>query len=238
MSRHLVEALGKPGNIVRLSSRESRHLTKVLRLVDGDPLIVFDGNGREADALLVKHPTGGMAVRILKVRNLDAAANLRIHAACGLIRGDRLFRMVEKLTELNTYTIICFQSERSTRKISSTLFDRLEKTAISAAKQSGRCHLPKIHVAGSLSEALAMCPDSAIRLHFEIDAGNHLKDIHRDNHAIHDIFTVFGPEGGFSPKEIMELEKSESIDLGLGGNVLRTETAAVAGVSLLNFLFE
>ncbi len=238
MSRHIVDKIESPGQIIKLPPSESRHLVKVLRLNEGNLLTVFDRNGREAEAFLLKHPEGGYGVEISKVNAVENSCDKHIHMACALIRGDRFFRMIEKLTELDAATIICFESVRSTRKISPALIRRCDEIVISAVKQSGRRDFPNIHIAKGLRDALKFRPHDAFQLYFSPESETKVKDIDITQKKADDFFAVVGPEGGLDKSEIELLQNECFKALSLGKNTLRAETAAVAGLSALKFLFD
>jgi 16S rRNA (uracil1498-N3)-methyltransferase len=236
MSRHFAETIPAVGATLRLSPAEKRHMEKVLRLKDGDRIELFDGRGLVAVGRICAHPDGGSGVEITDLKSENGAlGESPVWIVCALARGERERFIVEKATELGVDRIIFFEAARSTRKVSENAVSKLQRFAREAAKQSTRTVLPEILVADSLVGAMAQIPESAHGYFFTQKAERSL-DIPSPIEK-RDVFTgLVGPEGGFTAEE-------EDLAIGrgfqpvsLGLNVLRTDTAALAGIVWLKIM--
>ncbi|WP_078082916.1 16S rRNA (uracil(1498)-N(3))-methyltransferase [Microbulbifer mangrovi] len=226
---------------VQLDEAASRHLVKVLRLGPGRPLVLFDGEGGEYSAELLE---AGKKTRVKlgDYSEEDRQSPLAITLAIGISRGDRFDWVIQKATELGVKDIQPLFTERCEVKLSG---DRLQKKlgqwqqiAISACEQSARNRVPEILSPMKLPQFL----DSA-----DSDTGAALKLVlhHRTEETLAQLeqqlgrprstLLLVGPEGGLSAEEIeLALERGFHA-LRLGPRVLRTETAPVAALSVLQF---
>ncbi|MCK7596569.1 16S rRNA (uracil(1498)-N(3))-methyltransferase [Microbulbifer sp. CAU 1566] len=224
---------------VQLDEAASRHLVKVLRLGPGRPLILFDGEGGEYAAELLE--SGKKArVSIGAFAEGDRQSPLAITLAIGISRGDRFDWVIQKATELGVSAIQPLFTERCEVKLSG---DRLQKKlgqwqqiAISACEQSARNRVPEILEPVKLTQYLALAKDaSALKLvlHHRTDASlaQLEQQLGRPNAAL----LLVGPEGGLSAEEIELAMQQGFHPLRLGPRVLRTETAPVAALSVLQF---
>lgn len=214
----------------------AHHASRVLRLREGDAVNVFDGKGIERSGVIArisgKHVTlGGMG----EVRR-EPASVLPITLAQAMCSSEKMDWVVQKATELGATRIQPVQTKRSIAKLSGDRADkRVEHwraVAISACEQCGRNTLPEISAPLSLPEWLAqaregaryiLLPDGAVSLH----------DQPRPEAAT----LLIGPEGGFEPDEIRLALDAGFQPVLLGPRVLRTETAALAGITALQTLW-
>ncbi|WGL15725.1 16S rRNA (uracil(1498)-N(3))-methyltransferase [Microbulbifer bruguierae] len=224
---------------VQLDEAASRHLVKVLRLGPGRPLILFDGEGGEYEAELLE--AGKKAsVKIGVFSADDRQSPLAITLAIGISRGDRFDWVIQKATELGVTAIQPLFTERCEVKLSG---ERLQKKlgqwlqiATSACEQCARNRVPKILEPMKLPQFLdqANAADGLkLVLHHRTDAT--LAELEQKSGRPDDALLLVGPEGGLSVEEI-ELAMAQGFHpLRLGPRVLRTETAPVAALSVLQF---
>lgn len=232
MSRHFVDQIPDEGQAIRLSKKEQRHIEKVLRLSAGEEIILFDGCGTEAQGRLVEHSNGGWEVLILGKKSVTQnRQGPRVWLFCALIKGERLEWIAEKLTELDTHSIIFFEADRSERKSRDSLIPRLRSHIESAGKQSGRSDLPHLYIKDSLTEALELIPHPSSRFFFSPEADNSISSV--VEYAEPDIIGLIGPEGGWSPAEHLIALSKEFVPVSLGPLILRTDTAALYAAAIL-----
>lgn len=225
-------------------SAEQHHLRQVLRLSPGATVIAFDGKGREAEAMLEAAPDDGLQLRMLDTTPIKATTSLTIILATAVIKGSRMDTLIEKATELGVSRIEPILTARTVVQLSPRDADRKRerwmRVAVSAAKQCGTATLPDIACPTPFSDWLAqqatnpsplllaaLAPDAlplACTAQALLDA---------DCPAIR--FAV-GPEGDFSAEEYAAARDQGARFVSLGPFVLRAETAAIYGASVLQAL--
>lgn len=226
---------------VELDESASRHLVKVLRLDTGHPLTLFDGCGGEYSAELIG--TGKRALaRTGEFHQQDRQSPLALTLAIGISRGDRFDWVVQKATELGVAKIQPLFTERCEVRLSG---ERQQKKlghwrqiAISACEQCERNLLPEIaeplklahYLQGSTQEPSAM---AKLVLHHRTELDLHQWQVERGKPD--SALLLVGPEGGLSKAEIDTALGQGFMPLRLGPRVMRTETAPIAALSVLQF---
>lgn len=242
MARFFVPKKKLRDNRGLIDGQELAHLKKVLRLVPGDYITVFDDSGWEHEAVVRRLSADQGEIEIIKSYEAGRESPLQITLGFGLTRGEKMDFVVEKATELGVQTMAPFTSAFSVpkfdaRKIAARTA-RWEKIALSATKQCGRTRVPEI---------LPLCEFETWVKH---DGGETLKllfwenEQHQSLHEAHEkysqkksVLLAIGPEGGFGAQEA-ELAKSHGFEpIQIGRRILRAETAAVAALSLVQFLW-
>lgn len=198
-----------------LDGDDAHHLTRVLRLRDGESVTASDGSGRWRRCRF----TESALVADGDIEVDDPPAGVTVLFALG--KGDKPETVVQKLTELGVSRVVPFVAERSVVKWDADKarrnVERLRKVAREAAMQSRQVFLPRIDdVQSSLHEAVSLVGDVAVA-----EPGG--PDLDRSVAAV-----AVGPEGGFTPDEL-----SGRRTVSLPGGILRAETAAVVAGALL-----
>ncbi|MCO1335497.1 16S rRNA (uracil(1498)-N(3))-methyltransferase [Microbulbifer sp. OS29] len=227
--------------VVELDDLASRHLVKVLRLGAGHPLTLFDGSGGEYRAELIE--AGKRArVNVGEFCPEDRQSPLALTLAIGISRGDRFDWVIQKATELGVGAIQPLFTERCEVKLSS---DRLQKKlghwrqiTISACEQCERNRVPEIAEPVKLAQYLqGSSQDSEAQaklvLHHRTELDLHQWQAERGKPT--SALLLVGPEGGLSQMEIDAALTQDFMPLRLGPRVMRTETAPVAALSVLQF---
>ncbi|MFV8783426.1 16S rRNA (uracil(1498)-N(3))-methyltransferase [Microbulbifer sp. SA54] len=223
---------------VQLDEAASRHLVKVLRLGPGRPLILFDGEGGEYSAELLE--AGKKArVSIGDFSADDRQSPLAITLAIGVSRGDRFDWVIQKATELGVQDIQPLFTERCEVKLSG---ERLQKKlgqwqqiAISACEQSARNRVPQILEPLKLPQFLDSAGRDSMNLVLHHRTEVTLQQLEDRCGRPQAALLLVGPEGGLSAEEIELALSCGFHPLRLGPRVLRTETAPVAALSVLQF---
>lgn len=214
---------------VVLSGDEHKHCTAVLRSKVGDVIHVFDGKGTKAKCQITKVTKSETICQILTKEKLSHSQFPSL-AICPTKNNARLEWCIEKATEIGTEDIYIFKSERSEKMF--TKVDRLQKIVISAAKQSGNLILPTIHILDNLPSLLA----TANHYTSKYIAHCNQASISLTEVPIHaDALILIGPEGDFTDDEIKLCEAQNFTSVHLGASRLRTETAAIVALTLMQF---
>jgi 16S rRNA (uracil1498-N3)-methyltransferase len=220
-------------NLCRLSEEESRHCAQVLRLKVGDMIQITNGKGSLFNASLTEVNHKSCMVSVISEIQHQVPTNFSLHMAVAPTKNmDRTEWFIEKAVELGIdeiTPIICARSER--REIKT---ERLKKVAVSAMKQSLKYQLPIINEAVPLKKHLEQNKAAQKFICF----GNANEDANLSGAKVsetHNIFLI-GPEGDFTEQEIATALDHGYQPLHLGKSRLRTETAALHVVSIVNFL--
>ena len=212
-----------------LNAEESNHAVKVLRHIKGDVLNILNGEGGKFKAEITEAHPKGCTMNILEYIE-DAKPAPNIHVAVALIKSrERMEWFVEKAVEIGANELSFFTSSHAEKKGLNE--ERMHKIAISALKQSGNTWLPRINPLVSLDKLInlpfegmkfiAWCPVAETEL---------LQDKHPGGK---DAMILIGPEGDFTEEEVTNSKKSGFVEVSLGHNRLRTETAAMVSLVYL-----
>lgn len=223
-----------PGDRRPLPGTERHHLRTVLRLADGAALVVSDGAGRWAPAIL--RPDG---VEIADEVHLDPPAAVPIEVVHGLPKGRKLDEVVRVLTELGIDRVAGVHADRSPVELRGAKADkaaaRWRAVARAAAGQSRRPHLPEVAAPGELTDEVARL-DGALGLLAHPGAEHGLGQVLRglDERPARVVVAV-GPESGWSDREVDLWRDHGGLVVHLGATVLRTEHAAAAIGAVVGF---
>lgn len=221
---------------IELDENASRHVGKVLRMQAGRELIIFNGKGGDYRATISDVSKKVIRVDVGEYSEEDKQSPLPIHLAIGISRGERFEYVLQKATELGVSRITPLFTERTEVKLSGP---RLEKKwqqwrqiLISSCEQCQRNRVPELAPAVQLEQWLP-----------EVDEMSRFVLHHRSDVALKDTSTpqsvalVIGPEGGLSDTEISSCMDQGFESLTLGPRVFRTETAPLAAISIMQFLW-
>jgi len=250
MRRFYIEIADRPlpaaGAVLTLDAEQSKHLRTVLRLEAGDELELTDGRGRLFTAELVGGGRRDCEVRITAVAEVAGeVAPPRLHLACAVVKGKRFEFALEKAVELGAHAITPLRTERGVIDPRDGKLDRWRGLLVAALKQSGRCHLPELRPLAELHELLAATVGEASfgaapvdlvgekPLTATVAAAQAARRRLEGQAAPPELLILIGPEGGWSARELQLFAARDVVPLRLGPHVLRTETAAVAGLAAL-----
>lgn len=221
---------------IDLDNQAAVHLLRVLRMTNGDSLRLFNGDGCEYQAELLVQSKKSASARIVSILKTDATMPLKLHLGQVISKGDRMDFTVQKATELGVSEITPLWSERcDVRRKADLMEKKLEhwrKVAISACEQSGRNTVPVIHSPMSLQDWLpAVNSDRRLLLH------PHNQRPLESAKKPESVTLLVGPEGGFSDLEVGLCQAQQFDGLLLGPRILRTETAALTAISVLQYVW-
>ncbi len=214
------------GRLVLLPEEERRH-ARARRMRTGARVRVIDGTGRIADGVVERLNGSALQVRIEEVRS-PGEAGFALTLLAPVLRFTRLSWLIEKATELGATRIVLVATSRAQGdrvEFASKDRARLERIAREASKQSERLSFPRIEGPVSFSEAVAS--GAASRLLLDPDGEAFPVSLPGESAAL-----WIGPEGGFSPDEILAAEIAGWKKARLPGGLLRAETAVLAALAL------
>ena len=222
----LVDSL-PAGSRYTLDGPEGHHAADVARLRVGEELLLGDGAGGTARAVVDAAGRGRLELSIVE-RRYRGPDDPRLVVAQGIAKGDRGELAVQAMTEAGVDEIVPWAAARSVAVWRDEKpLQRWRSTAREAAKQARRAWLPVVS-APSATAAVA----SRATFILDGDAPSRLSTV--DLPASGDIVLVVGPEGGIAPEELAAFRESGAVPVRLGETVLRTSTAGVAAVAVLS----
>lgn len=234
---HVPEPL-TPGHRHAIEGDAANHIMRVLRLRPGDPLTLFDGGGGEYDARVEGFRKGAVIVEVGDRSPTAVESPLSLTLAQGVSRGERMDWVVQKATELGVTRIIPIMTERSVVKLDAKQAERKrahwQGIAIAACEQSGRDRVPVIAVPLALADFLANMDGRVTRVLLSPAGSLRLADLPRPEGGV---TVLIGPEGGLAEAEQRAAFAAGFVAVRLGPRVLRTETAAMAALTLLQYQF-
>jgi 16S rRNA (uracil1498-N3)-methyltransferase len=239
MARFYVPHPQIENRILRIEGDEVKHIRKVLRLREGDEVFVFDGSGREYEGTIVEEGPFSVSILVRTIFSSEKESTLEIILAQSLLKGEKMDYLVQKATELGVKRIVPFISSRSVPLLEKSKRlerrRRWEKIAIEASKQCGRGVLPKIDPLQDYPQILETVPMESPKLILWEKGGEKLKEILKKSKRESRIFFIVGPEGGLSEEEVEEAKKGGFVPVTLGERILRSETASLCLVSILQY---
>lgn len=242
MSRFFVPKKNIQDNKGIVTGQELAHLRRALRLRAGDPVTLFDDEGWEHEGIIRACTEQAGEVEILKSYQPGRESPLEITLAQALGKGEKVDWVVEKATELGVRTIVPFLSSYTVAKLDGKKIERRQerwrKIALSAAKQSGRTRIPEILEVSDFRDLVRRPWPCELKLFFwEKESRQTLKQMKEEKTHLNSLLLMVGPEGGFSSDEASEAMRQGFRSVRLGTRILRTETAALAALSIAEFLW-
>jgi 16S rRNA (uracil1498-N3)-methyltransferase len=232
-----------PGATVALPPAASHHARRVLRLRPDDAIVLFDGQGREYQAVLVQLPGGDganasrSAARIVGGGAVDREACVAITLVQALSAQDKIDWLLEKCVELGVQRLVLAPAERSVVRLDAQRQERRlarwREIAVAACCQCGRNRVPQIALAATLGAALQLARDGGGAAWILDPAAAAGLAAGATGPGAGHVACAVGPEGGFTAAELAQAESLGYAPVRLGPRVLRTETAGLAAVTAL-----
>lgn len=234
MHHLIVDNLDPAVTGLAVEGEQARHAVRVRRMEPGEPLVLMDGAGRTAHAVVEDSDKNGpqqswrLLVKI--TQHLEhPRPSPAVHVLCPAPKGDLLETMIDQLSQVGAASWRPLETQRSEREPRQGKLDRLERITHESAKQSGRPWFMDLHDAVTFEQALelpgAVIADlsgsSPMRVITSFPAGALPGGIH----------VLVGPEGGFSDLERSKAIEAGLVPVGLGPHILRIGTAAVVAAS-------
>lgn len=224
------------GDLVPLSTTATQHVSIVLKMPVGAHITLFNGNNIEYDSIIHTVEKKKVLVQIMSSATIHRESPKPIHLAQAISKGERMELVVQKAVELGVTSITPILSERCVVKMDAERMNKKQTQwqaiAVSACEQCGRNQIPTIHLPTTLHTFLKACT-TPVKLILHPFATLSLRTMACDLSAT---TLLIGPEGGFSDTEITLSMAHGFQALRLGPRTLRTETAAISALSVLQAL--
>lgn len=235
LSRLYVTQSLNSDQVLELDDAASHYLGKVLRLEAGNEVVLFNGDGRQFLCAIEAVGKRAVSVRIGAASTPDSESPLQTVLGLGISRGERMDYAIQKSTELGVTHIVPLFTEHCEVKLQGERSDKRQQhwqqVAISACEQSGRVKVPTIAAPLPLARWLTTI-DSPLKLVLDHEESGRLSGERPESVAL-----LIGPEGGLSPAEIALAKQAGFSGIKLGNRVLRTETAPLVALSVLQYLW-
>ena len=226
------------GTDIILTGGAAAHLSKVLRVRVADSIIVFNGDGSDYRAQIISTAHNEVAITIGRSHEPRTESPITVILLQGICRNPRMDILIQKSTELGIREIRPIVCERSVVKIGEARKEKKlqhwEAIAISACEQSGRAQIPKIRSPDGLAAALEQLDTGTARLMLDPSGSDTLRTAVESRQAI---ALLIGPEGGLTDGEQAAATDAGFKQVRLGPRILRTETAPIAAISIIQYLF-
>ncbi len=237
MPRFFVDLPLSPGAKIELPPVPAHHAARVLRLVKGSEVVLFNGRGGEYPAVLEWVDKDGVTALCREWRDVERESPLDIRLAQGISSGERMDYTLQKAVEMGVTAIQPLAMRRSVVKLTSERAARRvehwQGIVMSACEQSGRNHLPPVARPLDVPQWLATAP-TGLKLFLSPKAELTLNRLPPPTGPV---WLVAGPEGGFEPDEAELITDFGFTPVRLGPRVLRTETAALAAFAAMQALW-
>ena len=222
---------------IALTEQAATHVRRVLRMKEGQRLLLFDGSNQIFNADIVLLNKKMLRVRLAECRNEDRESPLTLHLGQVISRSEKMAFSIQKSVELGVTTITPLFSERCGVQLSDERLlkkiQQWQQIAIAACEQCGRNRIPEIRMAIPVPDWCAE-QDNDLKLTLHPHARNSLYTLPESCHRAR---LLIGPEGGLSDNEIALASGCGFTDISLGPRTLRTETTALCAITALQLRF-
>ncbi len=220
-----------------LSRDLSHHISKVLRMQNADQIYLFNDSGNEYTGYITDTQRNSVNIRIISVTQPVVESPLKIHLGQVLGKGEKMDLVIQKATELGVSSITPLYSEHSVVKQvaerSENKLEHWQRIAVAASCQSWRTIVPTMHAPQKLSTWI-----TANNKQYKFILHPSANSISIQSLTVsNEVALLIGPEGGFSSAEVQLAIDHGFDDINLGPRILRTETAGVVAVAIMQALF-
>jgi 16S rRNA (uracil1498-N3)-methyltransferase len=234
LSRVYCESPLVAGTEVALPEAAANHVARVLRLRAGAPIVAFDGTGVDFRCEIVAVEGNRVRVRVGESTEGRRESPLAVTLVQAVSRGERMDLTLQKATELGVRAVAPVLSARSVVRLderqAAAKLRHWQAVVTSACEQCGRSVLPRVHAPLDFGRYLADSPRDVLRLVPSPGATESLAGL---ADAPSRVELLVGPEGGFEDAEIEAAARAGFKPVRLGPRVLRTETAGIVALALL-----
>jgi 16S rRNA (uracil1498-N3)-methyltransferase len=221
------------GALLTLGDTVYHHLVVVLRRIRGDAVTLFNGRGGEYAATIETVARRKLEVRVGALRDVNRESALPVTLAQAVSKGERMDFTIQKAVELGVTTIQPLLSDRVVVRLDAERWARKQEhwqaVATAAAEQSGRTVVPRVAPVIELRDWVTACPSESLRL--VLSPGAAQTPVRRA--ANQAVVLLVGPEGGFDDSELSLVDLVGFTGLALGPRVLRTETAGMVALAVI-----
>lgn len=241
MPRFFIDKKDITDKYITIKGEDAKHISKVLRMKEGETLTLCDGCGCDYEAQIKSIDKTSVEAYIVSQKDNETEPNIKITLFQALPKAGKMEYIIQKCTELGIYKIIPCIMDRCVVKLNSEgdaqkKTARYQSIAEGAAKQSGRGIVPIIEMPIRFDDAIKSFGEYDLAfVPYENEKDITLKDILQTHKGVKSIAFIIGPEGGISDEEIKKLLSLDIKTLTLGKRILRTETASTAVLSMINY---
>lgn len=236
MPRFFVDSV--EGDSVEINGEDARHIALSLRMKNGEHLVLCDGKGREADAVIREAFPESVVLDVIERKDSAAEPKTEVVLYQALPKFDKLEYIVQKSVELGVSKIVPVLTSRCIsrpdEKTMKKKLERLRKISDEAAKQSGRGKLPEVGEMLTFKNAVLKMCEAETPIFFFEHAEYPLREIMEKREG-GTISMMVGSEGGFSDEEAAFAAEHGVLIASLGPRILRCETAPVAALSAIMY---
>jgi 16S rRNA (uracil1498-N3)-methyltransferase len=241
LRRFFVEEILKSDKICAIKGSEAKHITKVLKMGRGERLIIMDGKGTRFLASI--ESASPKEVRVLLETPLPSPtpSPIRIILCQSLLKSRNMDLLIQKTSELGVDSVLPFSSERTVVRLTANSVAHKQRhwlqIAQSSAKQADRATPAEIGPPNSFEGLIAdwKGQDALKAILWEAEETQYLKDLLKMSSQASTFVGIVGPEGGFLQEEIDMAKGAGFMPVSLGNRVLRSETAAITLVALVQY---
>lgn len=245
MQRFFVEPhqIEEEAHCIHIQGSDVNHIKNVLRMKQGEELWISDQH-KEYHCSIEAYTEGEVLLHILYAQEPEYELPNRLYLFQGLPKADKMELIIQKAVELGAYAVVPVQTKRCVVKLDDKKAEkkvsRWQQISASAAKQSKRMLIPKVHPVMSFEQALELAKELDICLiPYELARGMaETKEIISGITPGKSVGIFIGPEGGFDESEVEAAVSAGAKPVTLGRRILRTETAGLAILSILMFQLE
>ncbi len=225
---------------IKIGGELLKHLRDSLRIQQGEKVICIDEDGNQYTVVVTSAGKDQLAGDIVKRVERGQGPAVSIHIAQAIPKGPKLDLIIQKSTELGVNTITPILSGRTIVRIEKERVEekvgRWRRIALEAAQQSNRLDVPEVAPPIPLADFLSSFRKADLNLLlWEGEKRHGIKKVLKDAHEAKSIVILIGPEGGFSDSEVEMAVASGFTPVSLGELILRTETAPIAVLSILQY---
>ncbi|MBI5057801.1 MAG: 16S rRNA (uracil(1498)-N(3))-methyltransferase [Nitrospirae bacterium] len=222
------------GEKIIIDGEQARYLSLVLRVKPGEQVVIFDGSGHRYICRVLLVHKKEVVVEKIETEPYSAESPVHITLAQGLPKSDKMDFIVQKATELGVRKVIPLITERSQVKHTEKI-ERWRKIALSASQQCGREQIPEIDVPVEFEGFVKGELKGGGIIFSEEQGERNLKKILTGYKDTKNITLLIGPEGGFTREEVSSAFEKGFIEASLGRRILRTETAPITAISIIQY---
>lgn len=238
MARFFVEPEDMHSDFMVLTGENAAH-ARVLRLKNGEQVLVCDGEGNECVCTVSDVSVNQISLVVNKRSASTSEARVRVSVYMAFSKGDKLEHVIQKATELGAYEIIAFPSARCVsrpdEKGLQKKLERWQKIAASAAEQSGRGVIPRVLTVDSYQKALMRAASADVSILFYENERTTTLRMALEGRDFSTVSLLTGPEGGLEMREV-EMAKDAGLHIcTLGKRILRCETAPLCALSAVMY---
>lgn len=225
-----------------ITGSDVNHISNVLRMKQGERLLVSTGNDREYLCELAKLSQDAVTLTILDVYGSNRELSIKVTLYQALPKGDKMETIIQKMVELGVHRIVPIETSRCVVKLdekkTAKKTARWNTIAETAAKQSKRNEIPQVCMPMSFSEAIKHAKEYeyAVIPYENAEGMEQARQLVMELADVASVAVFIGPEGGFSEEEIALATEASVVPITLGHRILRTETAGMMLMSVIMFM--